>query len=93
MFGSSVTPTPAALSAAARSPWLIAGRFGGRPVTKSPEAGGRSARMKYSCTGLVITMAPVNDVAFVFMSSADGFGSQTGAAEITPPVDADQPLG
>ena len=71
----------------------MAGFAGGRPVLRSPEAGGRSARMKYSWIGPVITMAPFSLPACPCRSDGEGFGSQTGVAVIVPLVDPDQPFG
>ncbi|MEZ5285876.1 MAG: hypothetical protein R2712_13935 [Vicinamibacterales bacterium] len=88
-----MTPTLARLSAACRSAGGIAGFDGGRPVRRSPDAGGLSARMKYSCTGLVMTMAPARVAPCACRSDAEGLGRKTGAAVIVPDVEADHPFG
>src|SRR5262245_41082335 len=93
MFGSRTTPAPAFFKAACNSPAGIDGREDGRADFRSPDAGGRSARMKYSWTGLVITIAPRNWLAFAARASTVGLGSHTGTALMTPLVAGDHARG
>ena len=94
MFGSIVTATPSALSAARRSAFRFGARTGaGVGAFRSPLAAGRSARMAYCWSGLVKRMAPFSFPACAFIASASRPGIHTGVATIRPAVAGDQPRG